>query len=243
MGRIMQKRVVRKLDLEKILTRVKSHPKPNPHLEQYTIPTNIAATMLHIAAYSYNDVIGKSIVDLGCGTGRLALGAAILGARDVVGIDIDGSSVKIAHERAEEFGLADRTQWVIGDIEAIEGPVDTVLENPPFGVQQPKADRRFLRKALEIGEVVYSLHKGRSGDKRLVAPLRANSSRLVAVRPSPFLERFINDHSGRIRAVYAMLMMIPHMFDFHTRKTHDVIVDLYVIESESYVSKHAFHHR
>lgn len=227
----MEKRLVRKLNLEKMLTQIKSHPKPNPSLEQYMIPASLAATILYMAAYSYDDVIDKTVVDLGCGTGRLALGAAFLGAREVLGIDIDTPSVKIACESAREARLSDVTQWVIGDIDTMEGHFHTVLENPPFGVQQPRADQKFLQKALEVGEVIYSLHKGGSDDKRLVASLKASSSRIIAVTPSPFLERFISDHGGRIRAVYAMMMTIPHMFDFHTKKAHDVVVDLYVVES------------
>jgi putative methylase len=191
--------------------------------------------MLHMAAYSYDEIIGKTIIDLGCGTGRLAMGAATLGAKEVLGIDIDKPSVKMASKNARECGLADVTQWVIGDIDAIRGHFDTVLENPPFGVQHPQAHRKFLQKALEVGKVVYSLHKGRSYDKRLVASLKRSSSLIVAVTASPFLERFIRDNGGRIRAVYAMMMTIPHMFDFHTKKTHDVVVDLYVIESQQHV--------
>lgn len=233
----MQKRLVRKLDLEKALAQIKPHPTPTPGFEQYTIPASMAATILRMAAYSYPDIIGKTVIDLGCGTGRLDLGAAILGAEDVVGIDIDRPSVIVARDNACRLGLSDRMQWIAGDIEAIRGHFNTVLENPPFGVQQPKSDRRFLEKALSLGEVVYSLHKDVMPDKGLVAFLKGGSSRLATVKASSFLEGLINDHGGRIRAVYAMLMTIPHMFDFHTKKEHCVVVDLYVIESARYLAE------
>ena len=45
-----------------------------------------------------------------------------------------------------------------------------------------------------------------------------------------FLKRFIEKHGGEIRGVYAMLMEIPHMFDFHKKQKHRFVVDLYVID-------------
>ncbi len=85
MGEHAQKRLIRKLDLELFLSKIAPQPSPQAHLEQYTISQSIAATMLYIAAYANNDIVGKTVLDLGCGTGRLALGASYLGAKDVVG--------------------------------------------------------------------------------------------------------------------------------------------------------------
>ncbi|NIO36127.1 RNA methyltransferase, partial [Candidatus Bathyarchaeota archaeon] len=85
----MQKRMVRKLDLEKAISKIESHPMPEVHLERYTISSRVAAEILFVATYVYNDVINKTVVDLGCGTGRFAIGAALLGARETFGIDMD----------------------------------------------------------------------------------------------------------------------------------------------------------
>ncbi|MEW6505968.1 MAG: 50S ribosomal protein L11 methyltransferase, partial [Chloroflexota bacterium] len=101
----MQKRLARKLDLERLLSRVASHPSPNASLEQYTIPPDVAAAMLFLAAYVHGDVVGKSVLDLGCGTGRLALGAAFLGAEHVVGVDIDRTAIRVAVENSVRMGL------------------------------------------------------------------------------------------------------------------------------------------
>jgi predicted RNA methylase len=49
---------------------------------------------------------------------------------------------------------------------------------------------------------------------------------------SPFLERFIIKHGGTVTAVYAMLMTIPKMFDFHRKLKHDFVIDLYVIQKQ-----------
>jgi len=226
----MQKRIVRKLDLELLLSQIAPHPSPNPSLEQYTIPADVAATMLHIAAYTHGGIVGKTVLDLGCGTGRLALGAAFLGAKQVVGIDIDKDAVKVAFENSVRTNLKEKVQWIAGDIDVIHGNFDAVLQNPPFGVQRRKADRKFLEKALESGKVVYSLHKCPEKDKAFIKKLKASKNSIAPVPPSFFLERFIEKHGGKIKAVYAVIMTIPHMFRFHTKRKHEFVADLYVIE-------------
>jgi putative methylase len=226
----MQKRIVRKLELELLLSQIAPHPSPKPSLEQYTIPTDVAATMLHIAAYSYGDIVGKTVLDLGCGTGRLALGAASLGAKQVVGIDMDKDGIRVAVENSVRTNLKGKVQWITGDIDAIHGSFDTVLQNPPFGVQRRKADRRFLEKALETGKVVYSLHKCPKENKTFIKKLKPSKSNVVPITPSPFLKEFIERRGGKTKAVYAMIMTVPHMFSFHTKKKHEFIVNLFVIE-------------
>jgi predicted RNA methylase len=55
----------------------------------------------------------------------------------------------------------------------------------------------------------------------------------LQVSPSPFLEKLALQHNGVVKAVYAMLMSIPKMFDFHTKIKHEFVVDLYIIEKVS----------
>jgi putative methylase len=226
----MQKRIVRKLDLIRFLSRIEPNPAPKPDLEQYTIPGGAAATMLYVAGYKYGDITGKSVLDLGCGTGRLALGAAFLGAERVLGVDVDRESVNAAFRYAKDANLDCCTQWVVADLEAVRGKFDTVLQNPPYGIQRLHADRRFLEKALETGKVVYSLHKGVADGNVLRRKLKASSEGILSVEPSGFIKRFVEERGGEVRAVYAMLMAIPHMFSFHEKTRHEFVVDLYVLE-------------
>lgn len=230
MGKPTQKRLIRKLDLERFLSRIEPHPSPQASLEQYTVSEAIAATVLYLAAYTNDDIIGKTVLDLGCGTGRLALAASYLGAQRVVGVDIDKIAIKTASENSEKAGLKTNVQWVVGDISVITGSFDTVLQNPPFGVQRRAADRKFLEKALEVGNVVYSLHNHPHRDKQLIKRLKANPGSLLQVAPSPFIEKFVESHHGVVKAVYAMLMTIPRMFDFHMKTKHDFVIDLYLIK-------------
>jgi putative methylase len=228
----MQARLIRKLELEMLLSQVKPNPFPKSSLEQYTIPADVAATMLHIAAYVNGNIIDKNVVDLGCGTGRIALGAAFLGAKQVIGVDIDEGAVRLAFESSVNMGLKEKVGLVVGDIEVIHGNFDTVLQNPPFGVQKRRADRKFLEKALEIGKVIYSLHKHPEADKTFVKKLKQSKTGAVQVVPNPFLKNFIERQGGKIKGVYAMVMTVPYMFNFHRKKKHEFIVDLFIIEKD-----------
>ncbi len=229
MGETAQRRIIRKLDLERFLSEVKPNPAPKVDLEQYTLNESAAASMLYLAAYTYGDIVGKRVLDLGCGTGRLALGAAFLGAESVVGVDIDAETLKVAVENSAKVGLQDVVDWVVGDIDAVTGKFDTVLQNPPFGVQKRTADRKFLEKALEVGCTVYSLHNHPINDRTLLSRIKANRGQLLQVEASPFLARFVEARGGRVEAVYALPLVIPHMFDFHTKAKREIVIDLYVI--------------
>jgi len=212
------------------LSKVAPHPAPKAHLEQYTIPANVAAEFLYIAAYINDDIIRKNVVDLGCGTGRLAIGAALLGAKETVGIDIDKTAVKLAFKNAVNLGVKDRTSWVVADLDAINGAFDTVIQNPPFGVQKRKADRRFLQKSLELAQRIYSLHKGENSKE--LAKTLTRGTPIKPAQPSVFLKRFIKKRGGKIHATYAMNMTIPYMFKFHRKRKHEFLVYLYIIETE-----------
>ena len=212
--------MVRRLDLEKTIAQIAPHPSPKAYLEQYTISPEAAAEILYTATYIYDDICNKRVIDLGCGTGRLAIGAALLGAGELVGVDIDKKAVKQAAANAEKLGVETITSWIVGDISIIHGNFDTVLQNPPFGVQKRHADLQFLEKALHIGKRVYSLHKS-------VKP--AEKQRQVL---SPFLKRFIERNGGEIKAISSLRMSIPRMFDFHRKHLHQFTVNLYVIEKK-----------
>lgn len=215
MGGTAQKRLVLKRELEWALSQIEAHPTPKAYLEQYTTPSNVAAETLYLAAYVHDDIIDKTVVELGCGTGRLAIGAALLGAKEVVGVDLEKAAVKLAQKNAENLGVEKKTHWIVADINVVNGAFDTVLQNPPFGVQQRRADRSFITKALELSNTVYSFHKAGVSNRK-------------------FIKRFIEEHRAKISNIFPLEMEIPRMFKFHTKKKKITNVDLYRIEGKIY---------
>lgn len=54
------------------------------------------------------DLVGKTVVDFGCGSGILSLAALKLGAKKVIGIDIDPQALQASKANAERNGVEDR---------------------------------------------------------------------------------------------------------------------------------------
>ncbi|MFW9830705.1 MAG: METTL5 family protein [Candidatus Thorarchaeota archaeon] len=211
----MSARVPRKR-LEILLSQLQGFSDPSPKKEQYEISDSVAATMLFTAA-THGDIEDKRVFDLGCGPGRLAIGAALLGAVSVTGFDIDSKVLNVAEQNAIKLGVNERIEFVAQAIETIVAKADTVLMNAPFGVQQVHADQPFLQKALETGDVVYSLHKASSGGRKFIA-------------------RFVSEFGGRISFVQELPMALPATMKFHEKKRHIIKVDFYRIEKQD-VSK------
>ena len=70
------------------------------------------------------------MLDIGAGSGILALSAVLLGAENAVGVDIDAQSVKTAKENAEINGISDKTEFIVGDLaDKISGQYDVICAN------------------------------------------------------------------------------------------------------------------
>ena len=71
---------------------------------------------LRLTLEACRPVEGKSVLDVGCGTGRFCFPLAQDGARHVVGIDFAPSMIERAREIAREMNLAERCEFTPGDI-------------------------------------------------------------------------------------------------------------------------------
>ena len=73
---------------------------------------------------------GQTLLDVGCGSGILAISALLLGCDSAVGVDIDALAVKVAKENARRNGLEERTKFVCGDlVETVSGRFDLICAN------------------------------------------------------------------------------------------------------------------
>ncbi len=198
---------MKKKELEMALQRIRPFDLPNPTEEQYPTPARIAADMLFIA-FSFGDIQGRKVADLGCGTGMLAIAAALMGAAQVTGVDKDERALTLARENA--LALVVELIFSQGEVSEFKRKVDTVVMNPPFGPQKKHADRPFLEKAMQVAEVCYSLHNANTQD---------------------FLLRLVSSAGGRGEVLKRYKLEIPHTFAFHKKAKRDVEVALLRIQT------------
>ena len=72
----------------------------------------------------------SNFLDVGSGSGILSIAAALLGAKRVVGVDIDPVAVKVANENAEINSVLGKTQFLQGDLaEKVSGKYEIVCAN------------------------------------------------------------------------------------------------------------------
>ncbi len=71
-----------------------------------------------------------TVLDIGTGSGILAIAADLLGAKSAIGVDIDAQSVKTAIQNAEINGVSEKTEFLVGDLaDKISGKYDIVCAN------------------------------------------------------------------------------------------------------------------
>ena len=186
---------------------------PRAPLEQYHTPPDLAAHNVHVADLN-GDVEGRTVVDLGCGTGMLALGAALRAPRRVLGVDVDPAPLSTASENERRVAARTDVSWLRADATRAplcpEEPV-TVLMNPPFGAQTGNegADRAFLETAVDLAEVSYSVHNAGSEE---------------------FVEAFAADNGGEVTHAFAAEFELPRQFDHHEEASRTLDTEVYRIE-------------
>ncbi|MAG08532.1 DNA methylase [Candidatus Woesearchaeota archaeon] len=145
-----------------VLSKLKKFENPEVRAEQYPMDSEIGAEVLW-NAFLMGDIKGKVIVDLGCGTGILGIGALFLGAKRVFLVDNDENALKIAKNNLflakSESSFRKKGVFLEKDVKEFREKCDVVLQNPPFGVKSKGADKAFLEAAFRITKVVYSFHK------------------------------------------------------------------------------------
>ena len=91
-------------------------------------------------------VADQRVLDVGTGSGVLAVVAALLGAGEVVGTDVDPAVPEAVAANAAANAVGDRVTVCMAPMAEIEGPFDLVLANIGLGV--------LCGLASEISEVV-----------------------------------------------------------------------------------------
>ncbi len=198
---------IKRRKLEMLLTKLAQPLERRPDWEQYTTPAGVAADMLFRACV-HRRLEDMRVLDLGCGNGVFSIGAEILGASGVVGVERDGNMARLAKENAHDFCSDPSTVSIVralAEYLPLKKCFDTCLMNPPFGAQKKGADRPFIKAASSTSDCVYSLH---------------NLNTLQFVLD----EYHRHDMEPVLKEKYNI--PIPHMFDFHRKDYVEIEVAL-----------------
>ena len=192
--------------LEMTLQHIAGYYHPRAALEQYQTPAPLAARLLYHALMK-GDIEGKTVCDLGCGTGVLAIGAALLGADCVRGVDSDPKAVEGANANAALLDA--HVEFIVADVRDAAlperlGSCDTVIMNPPFGAQKAHADRPFIDLAISIAPVTYSIFN--AGSTQFIKTYTAGRATI----------------DERIGGVFP----IKRTFTFHTQDVQEIGVEI-----------------
>jgi len=157
------------------------------------------------------DLHGMQVVDVGTGTGILALAAARAGAVKVVALDINPAAVEAAQENARINGVGDRVIAMVSDLFSAvprERVFNVIISSPPSFPGEPRdiADRAWhagpdyrdiaglfqeARARLAPGGLMYVLLSSDSDLTRVGALITAADFRVRAVaHRSIFIETF-----------------------------------------------------
>ena len=193
-----------------LLEKVTGFEHPILEREQYQTPAPLAARLLY-TAFLAGDIAGLRVLELGSGTGILGIGAALLGAGEVIGVEIDQDAIRVAEQNAKTLGVGIQTLSVdIRDQTECEAVphADTIIMNPPFGAQKEHADRPFIDLALSRAEIVYGIFN--AGSEQFIRQYTASRAEITAVIAAEF--------------------SIPRTFFFHTDDHRDIQVEIIVLK-------------
>ena len=202
-----------KRELEGQLAVVAGFEDPQAALEQYPTPPALAAHVIHLADL-HDDIEGRTVLDLGTGTGMLTLGAALRGPARVIAVELDDGPLATAVENRRRVGTRTPIHWLQADATrlplSIPEPV-TVVMNPPFGAQngQAGADRDFLSAVGDMASVSYSVHN--AGSKG-------------------FIEAFAADNGGEVTHAFSAAFAVDNQFEHHDEERSEVDTEVYRIE-------------
>ncbi|HEY8443662.1 MAG TPA: 50S ribosomal protein L11 methyltransferase [Clostridia bacterium] len=116
-------------------------------------------TRMCLEAMQKLEIKDKTVLDVGCGSGILGLGALALGARKVIMIDNDQSAVKVAQENLEYNAMTDRAELVWGVLGDVDAKADIIFANITadilIGIKDLLIDRLKPEGTLVLSGIIY----------------------------------------------------------------------------------------
>lgn len=193
--------------LRRKLSQVEDFKDPKISMEQYVTPPHLAADLV-FTAYMQDDLDG-TVIDLGTGTGILAIGVALLGG-EVTAVEKDADAIQTAKDNAEALGVRENIEFVQSDVRDFSEASDVVLMNPPFS-QHTDEGLEFWKVATSISQKVYSISpaSGREG-----------------------IKSFIESSNHRVIEQLEYRIDLPATYGFHTKESRETLIDLMITEDK-----------
>jgi ribosomal protein L11 methyltransferase len=113
---------------------------------------------------------GESVLDVGCGSGILAVAALLLGARRARCLDVDPDAVEVARENARANRVTSRLTAATTDVAAQRGTFDVVVANIEARVLVPLAGAIAARVAPGGVLVLSGILRGQETEVRAAYP-------------------------------------------------------------------------
>jgi len=81
---------------------------------------------------NFPNVIGKDVLEIGCGSGLISVHAALSGAKHVTAVDINPIAVENTAMNFRIHGISSGTAFVSNGFSAVSGDFDIVVFNAPY---------------------------------------------------------------------------------------------------------------
>ncbi len=220
---------MKKSELINIIQGLKGFTNPKLKYEQYITDAISTADLLYHIAFTQGDLQNNLVVDLGCGSGNLTVAAALLGAKQVISVDIDTDALDLLEDNLTVYDLQSKVHIIQADLQkddiasqiyALRGEMDqnsssskskiVVISNPPFGVKNKGVDVAFLKVALQFADVIYSIH-------------------LANEKTQAYLEGKIPKMGGFILERSTLYLTLKHTYKHHQKTQKKVQTDVYRI--------------
>ena len=158
------------------------------------------------AAEHYSvQIVDRIVLDLGCNDGALTVGLPLLGAREVIGVDVDAGAIEIAVSRGSVV------RFLASSVDRIPLPdasIDTAISYDVFEhVAHPEALARDLARVVRKNGVVLI------GTWSWCHPFAPH---LWTVMPVPWAHFMVSERTllAACRRVYHSPWYVPNRYDF-----------------------------
>lgn len=169
--------------------RTPSHPAPTEGMDVLIVPKmsfgtgHHQTTRLMIRHLFEQEIAGRTVLDVGCGTGVLSIVALGLGSESVVAVDIDEWAVENCNDNCALNGVADKVATLVGTIESVpEQKFDVILANINLNILLH--DLPHYRSRLVEGGVLLMSGFLESDVATLVAAAEAQGLSLMTTKES-----------------------------------------------------------